>query len=85
MREFMTWHDIFLKFPQYGFSRDCPQFEYLRAHFAHEPDHIDAGRRCVAQYLDLLPNHASLLKAGMACYLDLYQEMFHELDTLIFK
>ncbi len=85
VKEFMAWHDVFLKFPQYRLSRDTPQFEYLRAHFVHEPDHIDHTRTCVGRYLDVLPAHGALLREGSKRYLDLYQEMFHELDTLIFK
>jgi hypothetical protein len=85
VKEFMAWHDVFLKFPQYRFSRDTPQFEYLRAHFVHEPDHIDHTKTCISRYLDVLPGHGALLREGAERYLDLYQEMFHELDTLIFK
>ena len=85
VKEFMAWHDVFLKFPQYRFSRDTPQFEYLRAHFVHEPDHIHHTKTCISRYLDVLPGHGALLREGAERYLDLYQEMFHELDTLIFK
>ncbi len=85
VKEFMAWHDVFLKFPQYGFSRDTPQFEYMRAHFVHEPDHVHHTRTCITRYLDVLPGHGALLREGAERYLDLYQEMFHELDTLIFK
>ncbi|MGO8858182.1 MAG: iron-containing redox enzyme family protein [Steroidobacteraceae bacterium] len=85
VKEFMPWHDIFLKFPQYRFSRETPEFEYLRAHYVHEPDHINNTRTCVTKYLDVLPGHGELLREGAETYLDLYQKMFHELDTLIFK
>ena len=85
VKEFMAWHDVFLKFPQYRFSLDTPQFEYLRAHFVHEPDHIHHTKTCIGRYLDVLPGHGALLREGAERYLDLYQEMFHELDTLIFK
>ena len=85
MKEFMAWHDVFLKFPEYRFLRDTPQFEYMRAHFVHEPDHISHTRTCVSRYLDVLPGHGALLREGAERYLDLYQEMFDELDTLIFK
>jgi hypothetical protein len=85
VKEFLAWYDVFLKFPEYRFLRDTPQFEYMRAHFVHEPDHINHTRTCVTRYLDVLPGHGTLLREGAERYLDLYQEMFHELDTLIFK
>jgi hypothetical protein len=85
VKEFISWHDIFLKFPQYRFSRDAPAFEYMRAHYVHEPDHINNARICISKYLDVLPAHGGLLREGAQAYLRLYQKMFHELDTLIFK
>ncbi|HEY3655095.1 MAG TPA: iron-containing redox enzyme family protein [Steroidobacteraceae bacterium] len=85
VKEFISWHDIFLKFPQYRFSRDLPEFEYMRAHYVHEPDHINGARICITKYLDVLPAQGELLREGAQAYLDLYQKMFHELDTLIFK
>jgi hypothetical protein len=85
VNEFMSWHDVFLIFPQYRFSRDSPEFEYMRAHYTHEPDHTTNTRKCISRYLDVLPGHGVLLREGAETYLDLYQEMFHELDTLIFK
>jgi hypothetical protein len=85
VEEFMAWHDIFLNFPEYRMSRDLPEFEYMRAHYVHEPNHIDHARICVAKYLDVLPANGTLLKEGAEAYLALYQRMFHELDTLIFK
>jgi hypothetical protein len=85
VKEFMSWHDIFLKFPQYRFSQDVPEFEYMRAHFALEPDHVNNTRICISRYLDVLPRHRELLREGAVTYLRLYQKMFHELDTLIFK
>jgi pyrroloquinoline quinone (PQQ) biosynthesis protein C len=85
VKEFMSWHDIFLNFPQYRFSHDVPEFEYMRAHFAREPDHVNHTRICISRYLDVLPWHRELLREGAETYLDLYQKMFHELDTLIFK
>jgi hypothetical protein len=85
VKEFMAWHDIFLNFPQYCLSRELPQFEYLRAHYVHEPDHINGARICVTQYLDVLPANGALLREGAQAYLGLYKRMFHELDTLIFK
>jgi Iron-containing redox enzyme len=85
LTEFTAWHDIFLKFPQYRFSLDQPEFEYMRAHFTHEPEHISNARRCVDRYLEILPGQGGLLREGAHAYLALYQKMFHELDTLIFK
>lgn len=85
VREFMAWHDVFLKFPQYRMARDLPEFEYLRAHCTHEPGHIENARICIGRYLDVLPGHGTLLREGAEAYLALYQTMFHELDTLIFK
>jgi len=85
VKEFISWHDIFLKFPQYRFSRDLPEFEYMRAHYVHEPDHINGARICITKYLDVLPAQGELLREGAQAYLDHYQKMFHELDTLIFK
>jgi Iron-containing redox enzyme len=85
VEEFMSWHDIFLTFPEYRMSRDLPEFEYMRAHYVHEPSHIDHARICVAKYLDVLPANGALLQEGAETYLALYQRMFHELDTLIFK
>jgi hypothetical protein len=85
VKEFMAWHDIFLRFPQYRCTRDQPEFEYMRAHYVHEPDHVNAARICVEKYLDVLPAHGQLLREGAERYLGLYQSMFHELDTLIFR
>jgi pyrroloquinoline quinone (PQQ) biosynthesis protein C len=85
VKEFVAWHDVFLAFPQYRLSRDRPEFEYLRAHYALEPGHIHHARLCVERYLDVFPGHGALLRAGAETYLGLYQRMFQELDTLIFK
>jgi hypothetical protein len=85
VEEFMSWHDIFLAFPEYRMSRDLPEFEYMRAHHVHEPGHIHHARICVAKYLDVLPANGTLLQEGAQTYLALYQRMFRELDTLIFK
>jgi hypothetical protein len=85
VEEFMSWHDVFLNFPAYRMSRDLPEFEYMRAHYVHEPDHIHHARTCVAKYLDVLPANGALLQDGAQKYFALYQRMFHELDTLIFK
>lgn len=85
VKEFISWHDIFLNFPQYRFSLDLPEFEYMRAHYVHEPDHINNARICITRYLDVLPAQGQLLREGAQAYLGLYQRMFHELDTLIFK
>ena len=85
VKEFMSWHDIFLKFPEYRLSRDLPEFEYMRAHYVHEPDHIAGARVCVSRYLDVLPSNGQLLREGAQTYLELYRQMFVELDSLIFK
>jgi hypothetical protein len=84
-KEFMAWHDVFLAFPQYRLSRDLPEFEYMRAHYVHEPAHVSNARLCISRYLDVLPAHGRLLREGAEAYLRLYERMFHELDTLIFK
>jgi hypothetical protein len=83
--EFVPWHDIFLKFPQYGFSRELPQFEYMRAHYVHEPDHINKARLCMRRYLEVLPLQDGLVREGARTYLDLYRRMFEQLDALIFR
>jgi Iron-containing redox enzyme len=83
--EFVPWHDIFLKFPEYGFSRELPEFEYMRAHYVHEPDHINKARLCVRRYLDVLPQHGNLVREGARTYLDLYRRMFEQLDALTFS
>jgi Iron-containing redox enzyme len=85
VNEFISWHDVFLVFPQYRFSLDLPEFEYMRTHCAHEPDHSHKARMCISRYLDVLPGNGNLLREGAQTYLDLYQKMFHDLDTLIFK
>jgi hypothetical protein len=82
--EFGAWHDIFLKFPDYRFSPEAPQFEYMRAHCVHEPDHMNSARTCIDRYLEILPGHALLVQDGMRVYLGLYQRMFRELDARIF-
>jgi Iron-containing redox enzyme len=84
VKEFAAWHDVFLEFPQYGFAREMPSFEYMRAHCAHEPGHTSSARTCIGRYLGALPKHSQLLREGAKAYLVLYKEMFHELDTLIF-
>lgn len=82
--EFVPWHDIFLKFPQYRFSRESPEFEYMRAHYVHEPSHVDNARLCITRYLDVHPENGQALREGMQAYLNLYQMMFQQLDALIF-
>ena len=84
VEEFVSWHDVFLKFPQYRFSREMPEFEYMRAHYVHEPDHIDNARLCVARYLDVFPTYVGPLRDGAQAYLRLYQSMFEQLDARIF-
>ena len=85
VNEFIAWHDIFLVFPQYRFSRGQQEFEYMRAHYTHEPDHTNNSRMCTSRYLDVFPGQGRLLREGAETYLDLYQRMFRELDTLVFK
>jgi hypothetical protein len=84
-REFPAWHDIFLAFADYRLAAGTRAFEYLRAHCVHEPDHQHAARRCIARYLELLPEHAGRIEDGMRAYLALYQRMFDQLDSRIFR
>jgi hypothetical protein len=84
VEEFVPWHDIFLKFPQYRFSLDMPEFAYLRAHYVHEPDHVDSAKRCIRRYLDVLPGERDHLREGARAYLSLYRKMFHQLSAQIF-
>jgi hypothetical protein len=84
VEEFVPWHDIFLKFPQYRFSREMPEFAYMRAHYVHEPNHINSAKRCVARYLDVLPGEGGHLQEGARAYLTLYRKMFHQLSAQIF-
>ena len=85
MKEFFAWHEVFLTFPQYRLSMQTPEFEYMRAHYVHEPDHMDNARTCIGRYLEVLPGHGVLLREGAEVYLREYRQMFRELDTLIFK
>ena len=82
--EFGAWHDIFLRFPDYRLSRETPQFEYMRTHCVHEPDHMSSANICIDRYLEVLPGQALLVQDGMRAYLGLYQRMFQELDARIF-
>jgi hypothetical protein len=84
VEEFVPWHDIFLKFPQYRLSREMPEFAYLRAHYVHEPDHVNHAKRCIARYLDVLPGERDHLREGVRAYLTLYRTMFHQLSARIF-
>lgn len=84
VEEFVSWHEIFLKFPQYRFSQEVPEFEYMRAHYVHEPDHIKDAKLCVSRYLDVFPEHSNPLQQGARAYLNLYQRMFQQLDARIF-
>jgi hypothetical protein len=84
VEEFVPWHDIFLKFPQYRFSLDMPEFAYLRAHYVHEPDHVNSAKRCIARYLDVLPGERGHLREGARAYLGSYRKMFHQLSAQIF-
>jgi hypothetical protein len=82
--EFVPWHDIFLKFAKYRFSREMPEFAYMRAHYVHEPKHINSAKRCIARYLDVLPGEHDHLREGARAYLSLYRKMFQQLDAQIF-
>jgi hypothetical protein len=82
--EFVPWHDIFLKFSEYGFSRELPEFEYMRAHYVHEPDHMNKARLCIRRYLDILPQYGQSMREGARIYLDLYRRMFDQLSAFIF-
>jgi hypothetical protein len=84
VEEFISWHDIFLEFPQYRFSRDMPEFEYMRAHYVHEPEHINGAKLCLTRYLDVLPGEHATLRAGVHTYLSLYRRMLQQLDARIF-
>jgi hypothetical protein len=84
VEEFVPWHDIFLRFPQYRFSREVPEFEYMRAHYVHEPDHINNARLCMTRFLEVFPERGGLLRDGTQAYLSLYQRMFRQLDARIF-
>lgn len=84
VEEFIPWHDIFLKFPQYRFARELPEFAYMRAHFVHEPHHIQGAKLCIARYLDVLPGESKVLREGVQAYLALYQRMFQHLSGAIF-
>jgi pyrroloquinoline quinone (PQQ) biosynthesis protein C len=84
VEEFIPWHDIFLKFPQYRFARELPEFVYMRAHFVHEPHHIQGAKLCIARYLDVLPGESKVLREGVQAYLALYQRMFQHLSDAIF-
>jgi hypothetical protein len=84
VEEFVPWHDIFLKFPEYRLSCEMPEFEYMRAHYVHEPNHISSAKLCVARYLEVLPGNGASLRRGAQLYLGLYQRMFDELNARIF-
>jgi predicted hydrocarbon binding protein len=84
VQEFVPWHDTFLKFPEYRCSCATPEFEYMRAHAVHEPDHINGAKLCIRRYLDVFPDHGSLLQEGAQAYLLLYERMLRELDARIF-
>jgi hypothetical protein len=84
VEEFVSWHDSFLKFPSYRFAADLPQFEYMRAHYVHEPAHIDSAKRCMGRYLEVFPHHRPLLEQGAKAYLLQYGLMFRQLDSAIF-
>jgi hypothetical protein len=84
VEEFVPWHDIFLKFPQYRFSRETSEFAYMRAHYVHEQDHVNSAKRCIARYLNVLPGEHGHLREGARAYLSLYRKMFQQLNARIF-
>jgi hypothetical protein len=84
VEEFIPWHDIFLKFPQYRFSPETPEFAYMQAHYVHEPNHTDNAKQCIARYLDVLPGEHGHLREGTRAYLSLYRKMFQQLNVGIF-
>jgi Iron-containing redox enzyme len=85
VQEFVPWHDTFLRFPEYRFSRAAPEFEYMRAHAVHEPDHINGAKLCIRRYMDVFPDRGSLLHEGTQAYLSLYEIMLRQLDAQIFS
>jgi hypothetical protein len=84
VQEFVPWHATFLKFPEYRFSHAAPEFEYMRAHAVHEPDHINGAKLCIRRYLDVFPHRGSSVEEGTQAYLSRYESMLKELDTRIF-
>jgi Iron-containing redox enzyme len=84
VQEFVPWHDTFLKFSGYGFSSAAPEFEYMRAHAVHEPEHINGAKLCIRRYLDVFPDRGPLLQGGAEAYLFLYERMLSQLDARIF-
>jgi pyrroloquinoline quinone (PQQ) biosynthesis protein C len=82
--EFVPWHNTFLKFAEYRLSCAAPEFEYMRAHAVHEPDHIDGAKLCIRRYLELFPARGSTLQEGAQAYLSLYERMLRQLDARIF-
>jgi hypothetical protein len=61
-----------------------PEFAYLRAHYVHEPDHVNNAKHCIARYLDVLPGEQEHLREGTRMYLSLYRKMFDQLSERIF-
>jgi Iron-containing redox enzyme len=84
VKEFVSWHDTFLKFPEYRFARASPEFEYMRAHAVHEPDHINGAKLCIRRYLEVFPERRPILREGVQAYLSLYETMLRQLDARIF-
>jgi hypothetical protein len=82
--EFRSWHDSFLKFPEYQLTQRAAEFEYLRVHSVDEPRHTLGAQECVGRYIEIFPERAPQLLEGAHAYLSLYAGMFHELDSLIF-
>jgi hypothetical protein len=84
VQEFVAWHATFLKFPEYRFSHGAPEFEYMRAHAVHEPDHINGAKLCIRRYLNVFPDRGSSVQEGAQAYLSRYESMLKELDARIF-
>jgi Iron-containing redox enzyme len=84
VQEFVPWHDTFLKFSEYRFSRAAPEFEYMRAHAVHEPDHINGAKLCIRRYMEVFPERGPMLQEGAQAYLSLYERMLRQLDARIF-
>jgi len=84
VQEFVAWHATFLKFPEYRFSHGVPEFEYMRAHAVHEPDHINGAKLCIRRYLDVFPDRGASVQEGSQAYLSRYESMLNELDARIF-
>ena len=84
VKEFVPWHNTFLKFAEYRFSRAAPEFEYMRSHAVREPEHINGAKVCIRRYLEIFPDRGALLREGAQAYLSQYELMLRQLDARIF-